>query len=99
MRITIDNLDGAGPRDYTSSVAPEGPITLQRTLNAPTRCTAELVVDVEGLPLPSRLGRVIVEAEDGTVLFTGYLATEPVRVYAGEASAGCGVSRAAECGE
>jgi hypothetical protein len=31
---------------------------------------------------------LIVEAEDGTVLFTGYLATEPVRVYAGEASSG-----------
>ena len=88
MRITIDNLDGAGARDYTSSVAPEGPITLQRTLNVPTRCSAELVVGVEGLPLPSRLGRVIVEAEDGTVLFTGYLATEPVRTYAGDASSG-----------
>ncbi len=88
LRITIDNLDGVGPRDYTSSVSPEGAITLQRTLNMPTRCTAEFVVGVEGLPLPSRLGRVIVEAEDGTVLFTGYLATEPVRVYAGEASWG-----------
>jgi hypothetical protein len=88
LRITIDNLDGTGPRDYSASVAPEGPITLQRTLNAPARCTAEFVVGAEGLPLPSRLGRLIVEAEDGTVLFTGYLATEPVRVYAGEASSG-----------
>ena len=88
MRITIDNLDGVGPRDYTAAVAPEGPITLQRTLNAPTRCTTELVVGVEGLPLPARLGRVVVDAEDGTTLFTGYLATEPIRVYAGEASSG-----------
>jgi len=88
LRITIDNLDGTGPCDYSASVAPEGPITLQRTLNAPARCTAEFVVGAEGLPLPSRLGRLIVEAEDGTVLFTGYLATEPVRVYAGEASSG-----------
>jgi hypothetical protein len=46
------------------------------------------VVGVDGLPLPSRLGRLVVDAEDGTVLFTGYLATEPVRVYAGEASSG-----------
>jgi len=88
LRITIDNLDGAGPRDYTPSIAPEGPITLQRTLNSPTRLTAELVVGVEGLPLPSRLGRVIVDAEDGTALFTGYLATEPVRIYAGDANSG-----------
>jgi hypothetical protein len=87
LRITIDNLDGQGPRDYTSSVTPEGPITLQRTLNEPTRCTAELVMG-EGLPMPSRLGRIVVDAGDGTVLFTGYLATEPVRIYAGEASSG-----------
>jgi hypothetical protein len=88
LRITIDNLDGLGARDYTEAVAAEGPITLQRTLNAPTRCTAEVVAGAEGLPLPSRLGRVVVEAEDATVLFTGYVATEPVRVYAGETSEG-----------
>ena len=88
MRITIDNLDGQGARDYTPSVAPEAPITIQRTLNAPTRCTAELVVGVDDLPVPSRLGRVVVESDAGAVLFTGYLATEPVRVYAGHASAG-----------
>lgn len=88
MRITIDNLDGQGARDYTSSIAPEGPITIQRMLNAPTRCTAELVAGVEELPLPSRLGRVVVASDADAVLFTGYLATEPVRVYAGEASAG-----------
>ena len=88
MRITIDNLDGLGARDYTGAIAPEGPITLQRTLNTPTRCTAEVLVGVEGLPLPARLGRAVVSADDGTVLFTGYLATEPVRVYAGEASEG-----------
>lgn len=88
MRITIDNLDGLGARDYTATIAPEGPITVQRVLNEPTRCTAEVVVGEQGLPLPARLGRVIVEADDTTVLFTGYLATEPVRVYAGEASSG-----------
>jgi hypothetical protein len=31
---------------------------------------------------------VTVEADDASVLFTGYLATEPVRVYAGETSSG-----------
>lgn len=88
MRITIDNLDGLGSRDYTPTIAAEGPITIQRALNAPTRCTAEVVVGAAGLPLPARLGRVIVEADDASVLFTGYLATEPVRVYAGETSSG-----------
>jgi hypothetical protein len=88
LRITIDNLDGSGARDYTGCIAPEGPITIQRTLNAPTRCTAELVVALDRLPLPARLGRVVIDAEDGTILFTGYLATEPVRIYAGDSSSG-----------
>jgi hypothetical protein len=88
VRITIDNLDGLGAVDYTPTVAAEGPITVQRMLNAPSRCTAEIVVGLHGLALPARRGRVVVTAEDGAVLFTGYLATEPVRVYAGEASEG-----------
>ncbi|HEX4154368.1 MAG TPA: hypothetical protein VHY48_02025 [Acidobacteriaceae bacterium] len=88
MRITIDNLDGLGARDYTPTIAAEGPMTIQRVLNTPTRCTAEVIVGAAGLPLPARLGRVVVEADDASVLFTGYLATEPVRVYAGESSCG-----------
>ena len=88
MRITIDNLDGRGAMDYTGAVAAEGPITVQRALNVPSRCTAEIVLGVGGLAMPARRGRVIVTAADATVLFTGYLATEPVRIYAGNASMG-----------
>lgn len=88
MLITIDNLDGLGPVDYSGAVAAEGPITLQRGLNVPTRCTLELVEGAGGLALPARLARVSVSSDAGTLLFTGYLATEPVRVYAGEASSG-----------
>ncbi len=88
MRITIDNLDGLGAVDYTAAVAAEGPITVQRALNKPSRCTAEIVLGAGGLAVPVRRGRVTVTAVDGTVLFTGYLATEPVRIYAGNASTG-----------
>jgi hypothetical protein len=88
VRITIDNLDGRGVVDYTGVVAAEGPITLQRALNTPSRCTAEIVLGVSGLAEPARRGRVTVVAADATVLFTGYLATEPVRIYAGNASEG-----------
>ena len=88
MRITIDNLDGLGAVDYTEAIAEEGPITLQRALNEPSRCTAEIVLGVGGLAIPVRRGKVAVHAADGTLLFTGYLTTEPVRLYAGSASAG-----------
>ena len=88
MRITIDNLDGAGVRDYTSAVSAEGALTIERTLNAPSRCTAMLDVSATSLPVPVRRARAVVSAEDGTVLFTGYLATEPARLYAGVATAG-----------
>ncbi len=78
MRVTIDNLDGLGAVDYTGAVAVEGPITVQRGLNIPSRCTFDLLVDVGGLVLPVRRARVVVTAEDAeaTVLFTGYIATE-----------------------
>jgi hypothetical protein len=90
LRISIDNLDGLGAVDYTGAVAAEGRLRVERTLNAPSRCTADIVEGVSGLGLPVRHARVVVTAEDGeaTILFTGYVATEPVRIYAGEASDG-----------
>jgi hypothetical protein len=74
--------------DYTESVAVEGPITVQRALNEPSRCTAEIVLGLGGLPVPVRRAKVAVSGADATLLFTGYLATEPIRVYAGNASRG-----------
>ena len=88
MRITIDNEDGRGAVDYTGAVAVEGPVTVQRQLNQPSRCTAELVLGIAGLAAPVRRGRVVVTSEAGAVLFTGYLATEPVAVYAGLGATG-----------
>ncbi len=88
MRITIDNFDGLGVMDYSDAIAVEGPITIQRGLNEPSRCTAEIVLGIAGLAVPERRGKVTITAADGTVLFTGYLTTEPVRIYAGTASAG-----------
>ena len=88
MQITIDNLDGMGAVDYTGIIAAEGPTIVQRQLNAPSRCTVEIVLGVEALVLPVRNARVTITAASGTVLFTGYLATEPVRIYAGETTTG-----------
>lgn len=92
MKITIDNLDGLGAVDYSGAVCAKEPgitaLTVQRVLNVPSRCTAEILLGIEGLAIPSRHARVVVTTEDGTEIFTGYIATEPVRIYAGEATTG-----------
>ena len=88
MKLTIDNLDGKGAVDYSGCVCPEGPVKIARTLNAPSLCSGLLEVNTAGLGAPVRRGRVVVSSDAGTVLFTGYLATEPEPVYAGGGVAG-----------
>ena len=92
MKLTIDNLDGLGPRDYTYAVSANAKggssLTVQRGLNVPSRCTVEIVLGAEGLAVPVRRARVAVSSESGTTLFTGYIATEPVREYVSETTEG-----------
>lgn len=87
LKITIDNHDGKGPVDYTPAVTTEGPLTVRRRLNEPSSCTAELWVP-PGMEMPARRGRVVVTDESGDVLFTGYLPTEPAKLYAGTGTRG-----------
>lgn len=87
MRITIDNLDGAGAVDYSGAVCADHSLKIERALNAPSRCSGMLAVG-DALSVPARRGRVVVTAASGAVLFTGYVATEPERIYAGAATTG-----------
>ena len=92
MKVTFDNLDGLGALDYSGYVCANGPLTLtlkiDRELNAPSRCSGMLAVGDSGLAVPVRRARVVVTSEGGTVLFTGYVATEPQQVYAGVGTKG-----------
>ncbi|MFI4880863.1 MAG: hypothetical protein ACHQD6_10350, partial [Steroidobacterales bacterium] len=83
MKITIDNLDGAGAVDYSAALCADGPLKIERALNVPSRCNGLLDVSDAAVPVPARRGRVVVTSDAGTVLFTGYIATEPEAVYAG----------------
>ena len=83
MKITIDNLDGTGTVDYSGALCTEGPVKIARALNSPSMCSGMLDVSDGGLAVPVRRGRVVVAAGSGTVLFTGYIATDPEAVYAG----------------
>ena len=83
MKVTIDNLDGAGAADYSAALCTDGPLKIERALNAPSICNGMLDVSDASLVVPARRARVVVTAASGTVLFTGYIATEPEAVYAG----------------
>ena len=95
MILTIDNLDGNGAIDYNASLCADMPLTIERVLNMPSRCAGTLDVGSSANPgassallVPVRRGRVVVSSDSGAVLFTGYLATEPVPVYVGTGLAG-----------
>ncbi|MEO6912231.1 MAG: hypothetical protein ABI158_15045, partial [Edaphobacter sp.] len=88
MRVTIDNLDGAGAVDYSGAVCADHPLKIERVLNTPSRCSGMLNVSAGALAVPARRGRMVVTTDSGNVLFTGYIATEPERVYAGVATMG-----------
>ncbi len=95
MILTIDNLDGLGAIDYTAALCADTPMTVERVLNTPSRCSGMLDVGFPADPgaaapllVPVRRGRVVISAVGGPTLFTGYLATEPVPIYVGVGLAG-----------
>ena len=62
MKITIDNLDGNGALDYTSSLSGAAPLTIERKLNQPSSCTlsvaqASLAVPDENEVQPRQVER------------------------------------------
>jgi len=78
MRLLIDNLDGQGAVEYSACLSPTGPLTIQRTLNAITRCTGTLCLAPLGMAVLVRRARVFITTDGGDTLFTGYLVSEPV---------------------
>jgi len=88
VKITIDNLDGVGAVDYSGAVSADSPLKIERALNAPSRAGGMLDLSGGALRAPARRGRVVMTSDGGAVLFTGYVATEPERIYAGVATMG-----------
>ncbi len=80
MKVTFDNLDGLGAVDYSAYLCADGPLKIERTLNTPSECSGMLMVADSILVIPVRRARVIVTGANGTVLFTGYVATEPQQI-------------------
>ena len=88
MKLTIDNLDGKGALDYSVAMVSNQPLRIARKLNEPSVCNFTLAPSALGLAVPLRHGRVIVADDNGVVLFTGYIATEPAHELAGQSFAG-----------
>ncbi|WP_213805219.1 hypothetical protein [Granulicella sp. dw_53] len=88
MRVSFDNLDGRGAVDYTGHICVDGPVKIDRALNAPSRCSGMVAVGGSTLAALVRRARVVVTSDDGTALFTGYVATEPQQIYAGTGTTG-----------
>jgi hypothetical protein len=87
LKLTIDNNDGNGPIDYTSSIVAGLPFRIVRRLNQPVTCGVTLL-PASGLATPARNGRVVVADDGGNALFTGYVATEPALELAGQGTMG-----------
>lgn len=92
MKVTIDNQDGKGPIDYSLALcadqATESAVVIQRTLNQPTLARLQLDCTSHGLAVPVANAWVVITADNGNFLFTGYLPTSPEPVFAGYSSVG-----------
>ena len=83
MKITIDNLDGAGAIDYTSSL--DGTIAprVERVLNRPSKLKVSLLKHSSGFIAPANGARVCLTRADSSFVFTGYLVQAPELEYLG----------------
>lgn len=83
MKITIQGLD------YSASLDALRPLTIERKLNEPGVCAFWLSLPARGsLAAPVRNQAVAITGDDGTLYFTGYIASAPLPEYAGLAMEG-----------
>lgn len=93
MKLTIDNHDGQGAVDYSGCVLSGASkqaahaCRIVRKLNEPVTFTATLL-PAQDKAMPVRNARVLVADDGGTLLFSGYICTEPALELAGQATTG-----------
>ena len=92
MKLTIDNLLGAGAVDYTSAL--DGTVAPQvaRKINQPAELKCSLLAGATGFAVPVAGARVILTKANGNFVFTGYLTQAPQCEYLGLGEAGACVS-------
>lgn len=83
MKLEIDNLDGRGLQDYTSSVDSEGLPQIVRHLNKPAEFKVSLLSTGTTFVVPGDGARIVFARSNGQIIFTGYLTASPAFEYLG----------------
>ena len=83
MNLTIDNLQGQGPQEYTGGLDGTQLPKVVRKLNQPAELQFSLVANLPGFVVPVTGARVIVSKSNGNDVFTGYVTAAPQYEYLG----------------
>ncbi len=83
MKLTIDNLQGQGPQDYTGAMDGTNPPKVERKINQPAELQFSLVANSPGFVIPSMGARVTLGKTNGSDVFTGYVTAVPQYEYLG----------------
>jgi hypothetical protein len=83
MKLTIDNLDGAGARDYTAFLDGAKSPRVLRKLNSPAELRISLVTGDANFVVPVAGARVTLGRTNGSDVFSGYVVGSPTYHYLG----------------
>jgi hypothetical protein len=83
MKLTIDNLQGNGPKDYTAALDGATAPQIERKINKPAELRISLVADSPAFVVPVMGARVMLGKTDGSDVFTGYITQAPQYEYLG----------------
>jgi hypothetical protein len=83
MKLTIDNLQGQGPQDYTGALDGSKPPKVERKGNEPAELQFSLVANSPGFVIPVVGARVALGRTNGSDVFTGYVIAAPQYEYLG----------------
>jgi hypothetical protein len=77
MKLTIDNLQGAGAVDYTSAVDATVAPRVVRRINLPSELRLWVVANSSAFVTPVIGARIVLNKSDGSCWFSGYLTQAP----------------------